>query len=366
MKKGFVFLLFIVHQLLSAQVKDTLSLLFVGDIMGHSPQITSAYNKQTKRYEYEPVFAKVAPIFRENDFVVANLEVTLGGKPYTGYPTFSSPKELASACSNSGINVMVTANNHSCDRGKMGITNTLYQLDSLGIKHTGTFYDLMDRARRNLLILEKNDIRVGLLNYTYGTNGLPIPEPTQVNLLDTLQIKNDLQSAKKLHLDKLIAVVHWGVEYATKPNKAQKEMADFLFKNGIDYIIGGHPHVLQPMELRSNNSPYTEQFVVYSLGNFISNQRKRHTDGGMMVKITLVKNKERKTKLMSPEYYLTWVHIYDKEGKKHYEILPSAQVEKENFKGMTPASVKQMKIFLEDSRKLFKDNNIGNILEKNQ
>ena len=149
MKKGFVFLLFCFHQLLLAQVKDTLSLLFVGDIMGHSPQITSAYNKQTKRYEYEPVFAKVAPIFRENDFVVANLEVTLGGKPYTGYPTFSSPKELASACSNSGINVMVTANNHSCDRGKMGITNTLYQLDSLGIKHTGTFYDLMDRARRN-------------------------------------------------------------------------------------------------------------------------------------------------------------------------------------------------------------------------
>jgi len=94
MKKGFVFLLFIVHQLLSAQVKDTLSLLFVGDIMGHSPQITSAYNKQTKRYEYEPVFAKVAPIFRENDFVVANLEVTLGGKPYTGYPTFSSPKGI--------------------------------------------------------------------------------------------------------------------------------------------------------------------------------------------------------------------------------------------------------------------------------
>ena len=358
MKKGFVFLLFIVHQLLSAQVKDTLSLLFVGDIMGHSPQITSAYNKQTKRYEYEPVFAKVAPIFRENDFVVANLEVTLGGKPYTGYPTFSSPKELASACSNSGINVMVTANNHSCDRGKMGITNTLYQLDSLGIKHTGTFYDLMDRARRNLLILEKNNIRVGLLNYTYGTNGLPIPEPTQVNLLDTLQIKNDLQSAKKLHLDKLIEVVHLGVEYATKPNKAQKEMADFLFKNGIDYIIGGHPHVLQPMELRSNNSPYTEQFVVYSLGNFVSNQRKSPSDGGAMVSLTLLKDAHT-TRIFDKGYHLVWVNRKKKaNGKYLFEILPCKEYEEDNFKDLTEEAKDSMNIFINNSRKLFE----GNIL----
>ena len=128
--------------------------------------------------------------------MVANLEVTLGGKPFTGYPTFSSPKELVADCLHSGINVMVTANNHSCDRGKIGITNTLYQLDSLGIKHTGTFHDLIDRAMRNLLILEKNGLRVGVLNYTYGTNGLPVPNPTQVNRLDTLQIQKDILSAR--------------------------------------------------------------------------------------------------------------------------------------------------------------------------
>ena len=345
------------------QTQDTLSLLFVGDIMGHTPQIHSAYDKQTGHYNYKPVFAKVAPIFKQHDYVVANLEVTLGGKPFTGYPTFSSPKELVADCLHSGINVMVTANNHSCDRGKIGITNTLYQLDSLGIKHTGTFHDLIDRAMRNLLILEKNGLRVGVLNYTYGTNGLPVPNPTQVNRLDTLQIQKDILSARSRKLDKLIAVVHWGIEYATTPNEAQKKIADFLFRHGVDYIIGGHPHVLQPMELRGNR-PAQQQFVLYSLGNFISNQRKRHTDGGLMVKLSFVKNKEGKTKFLIPQYYLTWVHIYQQEGKNHYEILPCAQVEKENFEGLDKESIKQIKLFIEDSRKLFLENNIGYIVEK--
>lgn len=342
-------------------VKDTLSLLFVGDIMGHTPQIHSAYDRQTGRYNYRPVFERVAPAFRAHDFVVANLEVTLGGKPYTGYPTFSSPKELAADCLQSGINVMVTANNHSCDRGYKGITQTLYQLDSLGIRHTGTFYDLMDRARRNLLVLEKEQLRVGILNYTYGTNGLPIPNPTQVNLLDTLQIKRDLLSAHSQKLDKLIAVVHWGVEYATTPNQKQKEMADFLFRHGVDYIIGGHPHVLQPMELRGQD-PYRQQFVLYSLGNFISNQRKRHTDGGLMLSLTLVKEGER-TRLLPPQYTLTWVHLYEKEGKKHYKIRPCTP-EEENDPAMSAKDLKQMKIFVEDSRKLFKTHNKGTIIEK--
>lgn len=345
------------------QTQDTLSLLFVGDIMGHTPQIHSAYDKQTGHYNYKPVFAKVAPIFKQHDYVVANLEVTLGGKPFTGYPTFSSPKELVADCLHSGINVMVTANNHSCDRGKIGITNTLYQLDSLGIKHTGTFHDLIDRAMRNLLILEKNGLRVGVLNYTYGTNGLPVPNPTQVNRLDTLQIQKDILSARSRKLDKLIAVVHWGIEYATTPNEAQKKMADFLFRHGVDYIIGGHPHVLQPMELRGNR-PAQQQFVLYSLGNFISNQRKRHTDGGLMLNLTLVKGTDKQTRLLTPAYYLTWVHLYDKDGKKHYEILPCAQTAAQDYPNMSPEAIKQMKIFVEDTQKLFKKHNKGTIIEK--
>ena len=190
-----------------------------------------------------------------------------------------------------------------------------------------------------------------------------MPNPTQVNRLDTLQIQKDILSARSRKLDKLIAVVHWGIEYATTPNEAQKKMADFLFRHGVDYIIGGHPHVLQPMELRGNR-PAQQQFVLYSLGNFISNQRKRHTDGGLMLNLTLVKGTDKQTRLLTPAYYLTWVHLYDKDGKKHYEILPCAQTAAQDYPNMSPEAVKQMKIFVEDTQKLFKKHNKGTIIEK--
>ncbi|MDO4881554.1 MAG: CapA family protein [Capnocytophaga sp.] len=342
--------------------KDTInevSFLFIGDIMGHSPQINSAYNTENKQYEYNDVFEKVAPIIQKYDFAIANLEVTLAGKPYTGYPTFSSPDALAFACKNAGIDAMVTANNHSCDRGLKGIMRTIKVLDSLEIKRTGTFTDSIDREVKNLLFLDKNNISVGILNYTYGTNGLPIPSPTIVNLLDTLQIKKDIEKAKKYPLDKLIAFVHWGDEYARLPNKAQKNMAQFLFKNGVDIIIGSHSHTLQPMEI----IPNTDKLLVYSLGNYVSNQRKRYTDGGAMVKFVLKKDKKGQTWLTDAGYYLTWVHIYDKNGKKKYEILPCASIENKNFENIEEDSQKQLKIFIEDSRKLFKDNNVGDISE---
>ena len=346
--------------------KDSISevsFIFMGDIMGHSPQINSAYNTENKQYEYDDVFYKVAPIIKKYDFAIANLEVTLGGKPYTGYPTFSSPDALAVACKNAGIDAMVTANNHSCDRKYKGIMRTIKVLDSLEIKRTGTFTDSIEREVKNLLILDKNNISVGILNYTYGTNGIPIPSPTIVNLLDTLQIKNDIIKAKKYKLDKLITFVHWGDEYARLPNKAQKSMAQFLFKNGVDIIIGSHSHTLQPMEILSDKTAISDKLLFYSLGNYISNQRKRYTDGGAMVRFTLKKNNKGQTLLTNAGYYLTWVHIYNKNGKKKYEILPCANVEKENFEGMTEESQKQMKIFIEDSRKLFEENNLGNIVE---
>ena len=118
-----------------------------------------------------------------------------------------------------------------------------------------------------------------------------------------------------------------------------------------------------PMELRGNR-PSQQQFVLYSLGNFISNQRKRHTDGGLMLNLTLVKGTDKQTRLLTPAYYLTWVHLYDKDGKKHYEILPCAETEQQGYPEMTPAAVKQMKIFVEDTQKLFKKHNKGTIIEK--
>ncbi len=338
--------------------KDSLSLIFIGDIMGHSPQIQSAFDPKTGEYDYEGVFEKVSPIIKSANFAIANLEVTLSGEPYEGYPRFSSPDALAVACKNNGINVLVTANNHSCDRGKEGIVRTINVLDSLGIRHTGTFKNPKDREENNLLILNENNIKVGLLNYTYGTNGLTIPAPTLVNLSDTLTMLSDIQKSRSSFLDKLIVVIHWGNEYQSCPSASQIKIAKFLFGNGVDIIVGSHPHVLQKMGHTPDGEGIGGRLIAYSLGNFISNQRTRKRDGGAMLKLTLTKE-GNDVKISNPGYYLTWVHKTIINGKTSYEVIPCSIAETNNFDGMGPVSKKNIGLFISDSRALLGEGNIN-------
>lgn len=336
--------------------KDSLSLIFIGDVMGHDPQIESAYNPETSTYNYDGVFKKVKPIIENADFSIANLEVTLAGEPYAGYPQFSSPDALAVACKNSGMDVLVTANNHSCDRGKKGILRTIKILDSLNIPHTGTFVDTADREKNNLLVLNKNNIKVGLLNYTYGTNGLPIPAPTAVNMIDTLTMKQDIIKSRETSLDKLIVIIHWGKEYISYPSKNQMNIAEFLFKNGVDIVIGSHPHVLQKMEHHPKTEKQQERFIAYSLGNFVSNQRTRKRDGGAILKLTLTKEDGR-THISNSGFYLTWVNKPKVNGKTTFEIVPCSEFESNDFYDLDFGSKEKMKLFISDSRALLKKEN---------
>ncbi|GJH41356.1 capsular polysaccharide biosynthesis protein [Capnocytophaga sp. HP1101] len=356
-----VFLSFLIFSVAFAQeTGNRMSLLFMGDIMGHVPQVEGAYDIETQQYNYMPVFEKIKHKFAQVDFAIANLEVTLAGKPYTGYPQFSSPDALALACRDSGIDVLVTANNHTCDRGKKGIIRTLDVLDSLKIAHTGSFRNKEEFEKRNLLVLSKNGISVGILNYTYGTNGLPVPEPTIVNKINLDLMKQDIEKAKKANLDKLIVVIHWGIEYQQRQNKKQEEVAQFLFDNGVDIIIGGHPHVLQPMYYYPQTGLHKEQFIVYSLGNFVSNQRKSPSDGGAMVELTLFKDAYG-TRITDKGYYLVWVNRTPKANKKYlFEILPCKEYEKNQYKDLSENAKDSMNIFINNSRKLFKSNVLVN------
>jgi len=337
---------------------DSLSFLFMGDIMGHKPQINAAFDAKTKSYNYENVFSEVCPIISKVDVAVANLEVTLPGSRYSGYPNFRSPDALAVAARDYGIDVLVTANNHSCDSGKKGILRTIKVLDSLEIKHTGTFKDSLARATQNLLVFNQNNIKVGLLNYTYGTNGIPIPKGVKVNLIDTLQINADIKQAKKQQLDKLLVMLHWGNEYQSLASKKQKKLAHYLFNKGVDIIIGSHPHVLQPMVYEKDSVSGKEKLIAYSLGNYVSNQAPRRRDGGAMFRFTLQKE-NGKTRIASKGYYLTYIYKPIKDGKKEYIIIPCADYEKHNYYEMNTFWQSKFKIFVKDSRKLFKKHNIG-------
>ena len=347
----------LLFHILSSTAQE-MSLLFLGDIMGHGPQIKSAWNDSLKKYDYNKVFEPVEDIISSVDFAVANLEVTLAGPPFDGYPQFSSPDELAEACKNNGIDVLVTANNHSCDRGSMGILRTNRVLDSLEILHTGTFSNQQNRDSLNLLVLEKENIRIGLLNYTYGTNGIPFHAPTYVNLLDSSLIKKDLKFARTKNLDKLIVFVHWGAEYQDQPNLYQKNFNQFFKRQGVDIVIGSHPHVVQPMHYIKNNDK--EFLTVYSLGNFVSNQRDFRKDGGVMFRCSIVKRD--KASISDKEYILTWVNKFYKNKKWHYEVLPcSNKTYGKEYFSRNEDYVK-MQVYSDHAKNLFADYNI-NILE---
>jgi poly-gamma-glutamate capsule biosynthesis protein CapA/YwtB (metallophosphatase superfamily) len=340
---------------------DQLSLLFIGDIMGHGPQIKAALNDSSKTYSYQDMFKHIKEEVSDADFTIANLEVTLAGKPYQGYPQFSSPDALALACKSNGIDAFVMANNHSCDRGGDGIKRSIDVVDKLNLLHTGTFKNNKDRDSLNLLILTKNNIKVGILNYTYGTNGLPFPNPTYVNLIDTALIAKDILAAKKTDIDKLIVFTHWGKEYKEQPDNFQLNTASFLFSKKVDIVIGSHPHVLQKMiyvPKQESQDELNESFIVYSLGNYVSNQRDRRKDGGCMVKITLEKNNESVT-IKECGYFLTWVYKKVIGGKINYHVLPCSRFENDSTFFNKKEDFSKMKLFIDDSRKLFKEHNLS-------
>ena len=303
-----------------------ISLLFMGDIMGHDSQINAAEIPGTGDYDYREVFMYVKPLIGSSDFAAANLEVTLAGPPYKGYPQFSSPAALAAACTDAGIDCLFTANNHSADRGKSGILNTLDRLDSIGIPNTGTFRNLTSRDTLQPLIVNRNGISVALLNYTYGTNGIPVPQPVIVNILEKERITADILKARELNPDILILALHWGTEYDTIPSEDQIQLANYFFYKGVDIIIGSHPHVIQKMIWQKDNPVFRNKAIAYSLGNFISNQRKPRTDGGSMVKIELTKN-DSSVVISDAGYYLTWVYTPVENGRMRFYILPCAEFE---------------------------------------
>ncbi len=349
-------ILFFLFALIRVSAQDTLIIQFAGDIMCHEAQIEAARDPETGAYDFSETFEEVSPLFSRADAVIANLETTLAGPPYQGYPRFSSPDELVAACREAGIGHLVTANNHACDKGKKGILRTIGVLELLDIDHTGTFRDTADRRRHNLMILQKGNLRTGILNYTYGTNGLPVPSPTRVNLIDTVQMLEDLASAQDDSLDMLIVFLHWGEQYQPLPNARQREIARFLFTHGVDMIIGSHPHVLQPMEFDPEGKEGKGTLIVNSLGNFISNQRSRGRDGGALVQVRLVKTPET-LRIDSVGYYLTWVRKYMDKGKWHFRILPCRKYEENGFDGLDPYSAEKMRLFLQDARHLLEMHN---------
>jgi poly-gamma-glutamate synthesis protein (capsule biosynthesis protein) len=253
------------------------------------PQTNDAYDAETDTYDYTECLKFVRGWISSADFAVANLETTLGGEPYSGYPLFSSPDGLAYSLKDVGFDLLSTANNHCMDTRYNGLCRTLDILDEAGLKHAGTYrtqeeYD----ANSGIVVADIGGISAAFLSYTYGTNGLPVYSEnsysvnlfntdymTSISTLDEEKLRREMEAARALDTDLIIVMLHWGLEYHTTPSAYQESMADFLIENGADIILGGHPHVCEPMTYREvtlDNGEVRSGFVIFSLGNFISGQ----------------------------------------------------------------------------------------------
>ena len=330
-------LLFIIHHssfiIKTSAQTDTLRLIFAGDIMGHAPQIKSAQTGAGK-YDYRPCFRHVKPILERADLAIGNLELTLPGKaPYNGYPMFRSPDALGEALKDAGFDILVTANNHSNDSRGAGLVKTIETLRNQGFQQTGTFKNQRDRDAFYPLMVYKNGFKLALLNYTYGTNGVPTDAPTIVNLIDTVQIAKDLAEARARKPHFIIVVMHWGLEYQVEENAEQRRQANFLLRHGADLVVGSHPHVVQPIRTETATLPdgsRKKAIVVYSLGNFISNQQQPGTDGGILFQVDLLHRKGVPyAEVGNYGYIPVWRYVAkEANGKSTFYALPVARYER--------------------------------------
>ncbi len=293
----------------------------VGDLLIHSTVYDAAKTGENS-YNFNPMLERVKTYLQETDISIANQETIIGGTEIglSNYPSFNSPFEVADALQEAGVDIVSIANNHTLDRGEKAIMNAINHYEKIGMEYVGGYKSTEDKAR--LRTISQNGIEFSFLSYTYGTNGIPIPEGKEyfVNLIDREAIKKDVEEAKQ-NSDVVVVAMHWGVEYILYPNTEQEELAEFLAEIGVDIVIGHHPHVLQPMKFieRPDGS---KMFVVYSLGNFLSGQKDDYKDIGGILQLHVEKfvdGSEKKIEIKVDNFIPTYV---SQVNPTKYHVVP--------------------------------------------
>ena len=279
----------------------------IGDTLCHNTQYWDAYNSSTKQYDFSYVYDDIKDYTSSADITIGSLETTFAGEDrgYSNYPVFNSPDSLATGLKDIGVDVISLAGNHALDYGYSGICRTIDVLDNVGISHLGTYKSAEDQDK--ILIKDVKGVKIAFINYTYGTNGIPVPsdKPYCLNLIDKDLISKQIKQAKEQNVDMIVACMHWGTEYKTSANDEQKELADFLFKSGVDIILGNHPHVLEPMEKKTitlDDGSTKDVFVVYALGNFTADQRAEITRDSAILNLDITKDSDGKILINKVSY----------------------------------------------------------------
>ena len=298
----------------------------IGDTLCHNTQYWDAYNSSTKQYDFSYVYDDIKVYTSSADITIGSLETTFAGEDrgYSNYPVFNSPDSLATGLKDIGVDVISLAGNHALDYGYSGICRTIDVLDNVGISHLGTYKSAEDQNK--ILIKDVKGVKIAFINYTYGTNGIPVPsdKPYCLNLIDKDLISKQIKQAKEQNVDMIVACMHWGTEYKTSANDEQKELADFLFKSGVDIILGNHPHVLEPMEKKTitlDDGSTKDVFVVYALGNFTADQRTEITRDSAILNLDITKDSDGKILINKVSYVPIYMYKNSASKVHKFKIL---------------------------------------------
>lgn len=318
----------------------TFTLTSLGDTLCHNTQYWDAYNSKTDEYDFSYVYEDIKNYTLSSDITIGSLETTFAGKEkgYSNYPTFNTPDSLATALKDIGVDVVSLAGNHALDYGYIGLCRTIDVFDNIGLSHLGTYKTAEDQEK--ILIKDVKGVKIAFINYTYGTNGIPLPSGKDfcVNLIDKDFIKKQINQAKEQNVDMIVACMHWGTEYRTTANSEQKDLANFLFENGVDVILGNHPHVLEPMEKKTitlQDGTTKDVFVVYALGNFTADQRDEITRDSAILNLTITKNSNGKISIDKVNYIPIYMYKNTNVSIHKFKILDIEKTIKDYEEGKT-------------------------------
>jgi poly-gamma-glutamate capsule biosynthesis protein CapA/YwtB (metallophosphatase superfamily) len=355
----------------------TITITAVGDLMCHSVQFKYAEVKLDS-FDFNPVFRYVTPLLKESNLIIGNLETVLAGKQkgYKGYPYFNAPDEFLQAIANAGFNLINTANNHALDQGYKGVFRTIEQIKDNHLSYCGTFLSEDDRDSIRLFSLK--GIRLAFLSYSFSTNDYPIPKdkPYLINLIDYKKIEYDIKKARNDGADIILVHFHFGEEYNRQPTDYQKEVVKKTISLGADLIIGDHPHVIEPVEffnrnnqdkpvkidtlpltIKTNYSKLNTSFAAYSLGNFISNQRWRYSDAGVILKINITKDFTTDSIFIKDINFIpTWVFKgLTADGYRYYILPDRKNLTDSTYSFLNRTDFFKMKQAFEDTRLILND-----------
>ncbi|MDQ5983530.1 MAG: hypothetical protein RUMPE_00554 [Eubacteriales bacterium SKADARSKE-1] len=317
----------------------------VGDILLHNPVLRSCYNSTNQTYDFGEIFSFFSPYIKKLDYSVANLECSISSSQwgYSGYPQFKSPESIVDAVQKAGFKMLLTANNHANDGGARGVFHTI---DVIKQKNADFIGSKDDVSVPPYLVKEVNGIKFGMINYTFGQfikdglsslNGIPLDKKASsvVNVFDYnkldlfySQMETAIKNMKNDGAQAIILYIHWGNEYELKPNKYQTEIAKKMCDLGVDVIVGGHPHVVQPVDMFTSSDGSHKMFCIYSVGNIVSNQRialmnlkTGNTEDGVLFTTTFTKFDDGKVTLTDVNVLPTWMQLCNI-SKKQYKIIP--------------------------------------------